>query len=48
MVPTEKRNPLNTTTYGTGELIKDALDHGYRKLSIAIAEALPTMAAWAL
>ncbi len=33
---TEKRNPLNTTTYGTGELIKDALDHGYRKLSIAI------------
>lgn len=36
MVPTEKRNPLNTTTYGTGELIKDALDQGYRKLSIAI------------
>ncbi len=36
MVPTEKRNPLNTTTYGTGELIKDALDAGYRKLSIAI------------
>ena len=36
MVPNEKRNPLNTTTYGTGELIKDALDHGYRKLSIAI------------
>ena len=36
MVPNEKRNPLNTTTYGTGELIKDALDQGYRKLSIAI------------
>lgn len=36
MVPAEKRNPLYTTTYGTGELIKDALDHGYRKLSIAI------------
>ncbi|MCD8220813.1 MAG: glycerate kinase [Clostridiales bacterium] len=36
MVPTEKRNPLNTTTYGTGELIKDALDKGLRKLSIAI------------
>lgn len=36
MVPTEKRNPLHTTTYGTGELIKDALDAGYRKLSIAI------------
>lgn len=36
MVPTEKRNPLNTTTYGTGQMIKDALDKGYRKLSIAI------------
>ncbi|MGN0157677.1 MAG: glycerate kinase [Brotaphodocola sp.] len=36
MVPAEKRNPLYTTTYGTGELIKDALDAGYRKLSIAI------------
>ena len=36
MVPNENRNPLNTTTYGTGELIKDALDQGYRKLSIAI------------
>ncbi|MCC8025945.1 MAG: glycerate kinase [Clostridium sp.] len=36
MVPKEKRNPLNTTTYGTGELIKDALDRGYRKISIAI------------
>lgn len=36
MVPTEKRNPLNTTTYGTGELIKDALNQGYKKLSIAI------------
>lgn len=36
MVPSEKRNPLHTTTYGTGELIKDALDNGYRRLSIAI------------
>lgn len=36
MVPTEERNPLNTTTYGTGELIRDALDQGYRKISIAI------------
>lgn len=36
MVPENKRNPLYTTTYGTGELIKDALDAGYRKLSIAI------------
>lgn len=36
MVPVDQRNPLNTTTYGTGELIRDALDAGYRKLSIAI------------
>lgn len=36
MVPNEKRNPLTTTTYGTGELIKDALERGYRKISIAI------------
>lgn len=36
MVPTEKRNPLHTTTYGTGELIKAALDEGYRKIAIAI------------
>lgn len=36
MVPVPLRNPLNTTTLGTGELIADALDEGYRKLSIAI------------
>lgn len=36
MVPPEKRNPLNTTSYGTGELIKDALDKGFRDISIAI------------
>ena len=33
MVPADRRNPLNTTTYGTGELIKDALDqvHCHRR-----------------
>ena len=36
MVPEILRNPLNTTTYGTGELIRDALDRGYRDISIAI------------
>ena len=36
MVPQELRNPLNTTTYGTGELILDALERGYRDISIAI------------
>ena len=36
MVPAEKRNPLYTTTYGTGELIRDALDKGFTDISIAI------------
>ena len=36
MVPEELRNPLNTTTFGTGELILDALKRGYRDIAIAI------------
>lgn len=36
LIPKEKRNPLYTTTYGTGQLIKNALDEGYRKIYIAI------------
>ena len=36
MVPEQLRNPLNTTTYGTGELVKAALDAGYTDISIAI------------
>ncbi len=36
LVPAEKRDPRNTTTYGTGELILDALEKGYRDISIAI------------
>lgn len=36
LVPPEKRNPLVTTTYGTGELIRAALDHDCRKLIIGI------------
>lgn len=36
MVPAEKRNPLNTTTFGTGEMILDALNKGFRDISIAI------------
>ena len=36
LVPMDKRNPMNTTTFGTGELILDALDKGYRDISIAI------------
>ncbi len=36
LVPTEKRNPLITTTYGTGQLIRSALEEGCRKLIIGI------------
>jgi glycerate kinase len=36
LVPPEKRNPLITTTYGTGQLIKYALDYGCRKMIIGI------------
>ena len=36
LVPPEKRNPLVTTTYGTGELVLAALDNGCRKLIIGI------------
>jgi glycerate 2-kinase len=36
LVNPEKRNPLLTTTYGTGELIKACLDHGVKKLLIGI------------
>lgn len=36
LVPLEKRNPLITTSYGTGQLIKACLDHDISKLLIAI------------
>lgn len=36
LVPAEKRNPLVTTTYGTGQLIKDCLNHKVKKLLIGI------------
>lgn len=36
LVPKEKRNPLITTTYGTGELVKACLDRGVKKILIGI------------
>ena len=36
LVPAEKRNPMNTTTYGVGELILHALDEGCRNFIIGI------------
>jgi len=35
-VPQARRNPLKTTSYGTGELIKSALDHGVQHCIIGI------------
>ena len=36
LVPLERRNPMKTTTLGTGELIADALDKGCRKFVIGL------------
>ena len=36
LIPAYERNPLKTNSYGTGELIKSALDTGAKKLIIGI------------
>ena len=36
LVPEGKLNPLTTTTFGTGELIRHGLDEGYRTFILAI------------
>lgn len=36
LVPTELRNPLKTTSYGTGQLIQAALDIGVKKILLGI------------
>lgn len=36
LISREERNPMETTTYGTGELIKHALDKGCRNIIIGI------------
>lgn len=36
LVPEDRRDPMITTSYGTGELIKDAMDGGSRDITIAI------------
>lgn len=39
LVPKDKRDPLETTTYGVGELIKAALDTGATKLLIGCGDS---------
>ncbi|MDY5741600.1 MAG: glycerate kinase [Lachnospiraceae bacterium] len=36
LVKDEERNPMNTTTYGVGEMIKDAIARGCRKFIVGI------------
>ena len=36
LVPAEQRDPESASSYGTGELIQDALARGYRDVSVAI------------
>lgn len=36
LVPPESRNPLETTTYGVGELIRGALDEGVREFIVGL------------
>ena len=36
LVPLRQRNPRITTTYGTGELISEALDRGYRQIIVGL------------
>ncbi|MFJ7501540.1 glycerate kinase [Serratia grimesii] len=36
LVPAEQRNPLKATSYGTGELIRHALDQGIRHIILGI------------
>lgn len=36
LIRTDERNPLITTTFGVGELIKDALNHNVTKIILGI------------
>ncbi len=42
LVPEEQRNPLATTTYGTGELMRAALQRGRRRLIVGIGGSATT------
>lgn len=36
LLTTDKRNPLKTTTYGTGQLIQAAIEHGAKKVLLTV------------
>lgn len=39
LIPTDKRNPLKTTSYGTGELILDAHEREHKRIIIGVGGA---------
>lgn len=36
LIPDERRDPLRATTYGTGELMRAAMDEGYRRIIVGL------------
>ena len=42
LLTTEERNPLCTTTFGTGQLIKDAIEHGAEHIILGIGGSATT------
>ena len=42
LIPKEKRNPLYTTTYGTGELIRKIIERGFTKITLGLGGSATT------
>ncbi len=42
LIPIRKRNPLYTTTYGTGELIRKVIERGYTKVILGLGGSATT------
>ena len=42
LIPEEKRNPLYTTTYGTGELIRKVVERGFTKIILGLGGSATT------
>lgn len=42
LVPKQRRNPLYTTTYGTGELIRKVIERGYEKIILGLGDSATT------
>ncbi|MCK4654855.1 MAG: glycerate kinase [Candidatus Cloacimonetes bacterium] len=42
LIPKEKQNPLYTTTFGTGELIRKVLQRGYKKIILGLGGSATT------